>query len=247
MNIKGKKYFSIIIFFITLTSVGNDAAAQRHHKSRQIIKAYPAIGFTTSQMRGDELRGFKKWGLDAGVGAMISLVDDDMWQLSVEADFAQRGAFNNTGDPYSLTGFTLNYVDIPLSFHFTDPYGGMTFGIGLNYSRLVQEPHGEIDHPSYFIPDTSDMTFLKNDIAFLIDFRLPIWQGLMMDIRFQHSIFPIKKAWQFTEISNNYEGGSKTWANNVYNSSLSFRLIYVFGDQPKHNKYNKKKKYKKRR
>lgn len=237
-----------ILLSIVFLATSSEALGQRRRHSRdQIIKAYPAIGFTTSQMRGDELRGFKKWGMDAGVGAMVSLADKDRWQMSLEANFAQRGAYNATGDPYSLTGFTLNYVDIPIGVHFTDPYGGLCIGVGLNYSRLVQEPHGEIEHPSWFIPDTSDMSFLKNDIAFMLDFRIPIWRGLKLDIRFQHSILPIKKSWGFTEISNMYDEGRKSWKNDVYNSSMSFRLIYIFGEQQSYNKYNNKKKHSKKR
>ena len=229
----------VLILLICALLVSTTTYAQ-HHRDRQVIRAYPSLGATASQMRGDELRGFKKWGFNAGVGAVVSLDSRDMFHLSVEANYSQRGSFNNTNDPYSIYQFTLNYVEIPLTFHFTDPFGGMTFGVGLIYGRLVQQPHGIIRYsPDYFVPDTSNMTFLRNDLSAAIDFRFHIWKGLMMNIRWQHSLLPVKRSWSFTEYNPTMLGGQTTWSNKVYNSSITMRLIYVFGEPAK--KYNAKK------
>ncbi|MBP5326525.1 MAG: hypothetical protein J6Y98_01260 [Bacteroidales bacterium] len=231
-----------ILFFSSLflvTSIDNLQAQRRRHSRDQIIKAYPSIGITSSQIRGDELKGFKKWGFTAGVGALVNLTDNEMWQMSLEADFSERGAFNNTGDPYSLINFTLHYVDIPLTFHFTDPWGGLKIGAGLVYSRLVQQPHGSIRYsPSYFVPDTSDMSFLHNDLCAAIDLRFPIWKGLTFNIRYQHSLFPVKRDWWFTEHLSAVEGDVSRWSNNCYNSSVMVRLQYVFGEDSGHKKNN---------
>lgn len=235
----------VALFLTAILLPFADLQAQRRHK--QVFRAYPVVGATASQIRGDELRGFKKWGVTAGVGTILSLDDKDRWDLSIEADFSQRGAFNNTIDPYSLFDFTLDYVDIPVAVHFTDPWGGITIGAGLTYSRLVQQPHGEIRYtPTYFVPDTSDMSFLKNDFAAVLDLRFPIWKGLTFNVRFQHSILPVKKSWTFTEYNPLFSGGSDSWSNALYNSSVSVRILYVFGEQKHYNKYNKKKRYKRR-
>lgn len=206
--------------------------AQRHKKDRQVIHAYPAVGLTLSQIRGDELRGFKKAGVTAGVGALIKL-DEKRWDLSIEALYSERGAQNRTNVPYSLINFKLQYVDIPVMVHFTDPYGGMTFGLGLSYSRLVQDPHGEIYYKAYassdcIVPDSSDFSFLHNDLALAIDFRFPVWKKLYLNVRYQHSIIPIKRQWQFTQYLNNDLTQTNTWTNDLYNSSLMFRLLYYF-------------------
>lgn len=242
---------NLVFIFVFVFVLSPDLQAQRRRNSRQLFRVYPSVGATASQIRGDELRGFKKWGVTAGVGAIMSISDDNTWDASIEANFSQRGAYNNTNDPYSLIGFTLNYVDIPLTIHFTDPWGGITIGAGLNYSRLVQQPHGSIYYsPDYFIPDTGDMSFLKNDFAFALDMRFPIWRGLTFNLRFQHSLLPIKKNWGFTEYPTVGPGVNK-WTNNLYNSSVSVRLLYVFGDDnSRYNKYNRKspnKNHKKRR
>lgn len=235
------------IFFLTLLLLLTTATTQaQRRQNSQVIRAYPVLGATASQIRGDELRGFRKWGFTAGVGAIVDLTSNGQWQMSMEADFSQRGAFNNTHDPYSIFNFTMNYVDIPLSVHFTDPYGGMTFGLGLVYGRLVQQPHGLIIYqPGYFEPDTSDMRFLKNDLSAAFDVRFPIWRGLTLNIRYQLSLFPIKRNWSFTGQHHVGEREITTWQNNLYNSSLSLRLLYVFGDDRYYKKYNKVSKKKK--
>ncbi len=223
-----------VLFILALLLVlPTSADAQRRHSkkrgSSQVITAYPAVGLTLSQIRGDELRGFKKAGFSAGVGALVNLSDNERWKLSMEAAYSQRGAHNNTTDPYALQHFTLNYVDIPVSVHFNDPFGGMTFGLGLTYSRLVQQPHGSIYYrPNVFVPDTSDFTFLKNDLCAAIDFRFPLWRNLYLNVRYQHSLFAIKKEMHFTEYIN-AAGDYDTWTNDLYNSSLTIRLIYLLG------------------
>ncbi len=232
----------IIILALLIVSIcAPDNIQAQRRRNRQVFRAYPVFGATASQIRGDELKGFDKWGFSAGVGTMLALTNDRLWNLSLEADFSQRGAFNNTNDPYSLIDFTMNYVDIPVTLHFTDPYGGMTFGVGLIYSRLVKQPNGLMLYNSnYFVPDTSDMSFLKNDFSVALDVRFAIWRGLTLNLRYQHSILPVKKNWQFTEHLSAVEGDVSTWSNNCYNSSVTMRVMYVFGDN-NHRKYAHKK------
>lgn len=197
----------------------------------QRIHAYVAGGATVSQVEGDELKGFKKWGGTGGVGAMVKLTEDNRWKMSVEVDFAQRGFKNKTRNPYNIDA-TLNYIDIPVAFHFHDNHGGITVGAGFLYGRLVKQPHGEVDHISTFIPDSTDMAFLKNDFAALLDLRFTAWRGLQLNLRFQYSIIPIKKDWKFTEYENEAQirdDKPNVWYNNCRNISITARLIWEFG------------------
>ncbi len=228
-----------------LLTVASSAWAQ-YRRSSPVFHAYPFVGFTVSQMEGDELKGFKHWGFTGGVGALLDLSDNGRWALSVETGFTQRGireASRTATTLYNITGMNLNYVDIPLLVHYTDPYGGMTFGLGLCYSRLVQQPHGTISYnPNFFMPDTSDLTFLRNDISAVASFRFTLWQNLKLDCRLQYSLLPVKKDWQFTEhITSTH---TETYINDCYNFSISTRLIWVLGDD---QSYSKSKKRKRRR
>ena len=193
----------------------------------QRIKAYVSAGAVTSQIEGDELKGFSHWGFTGGVGALAQLDDNDRWSLAVEVDYTGRGVYNNKNSSDNLYNIdlTLHYVDIPATLFFKDPYGGIQIGAGIVYSRLVQQPHGIIKYnPDFFIPDTTDMTFLKNDLAAAVELRFSLWKNLKLSVRYQYSIIPVKKDWLFTE-------GDKSWTNDCYNSSAMLRLEWQFGDE----------------
>ncbi len=119
----------------------------------------------------------------------------------------------------------------------------MTFGLGLVYGRLVQQPHGLLIYqPGYFEPDTSDMSFLKNDLSAALDVRFAVWRGLTLNFRYQMSLLPVKRDWHFTGLQNEGDREISTWQNNLYNSSLSLRVLYVFGDDNSKSLRNKNKK-----
>lgn len=243
-----RKTTRILLTYITINLLLMLAGQQPLFNSAQAqrINAYVTAGGITSQIEGDELKGFSHWGFTGGVGAVAALDDNDRWSLAVEAGYSGRGVYNNNHNvqnPYNIN-VTLHYVDIPLTVFFKDPYGGLRIGVGMVYSRLVQQPHGTIRYnPDYFIPDTTDMSFLKNDLAPAIEVKFTIWSHLQMSIRYQYSLLPVKKDWKFTE-------GEKDWTNNCYNSAASFRLIWQFGDEDRksrHKSHYKPRQKKKRK
>lgn len=201
----------------------------------QRIHAFVSSGVSVSQIEGDELKGYRHYGYTGGVGALAAISSNYRWGISVEALFTQRGAYDNSGDPYSLQ-LTTNYVDIPLLLHYQDPYGGMLIGAGLVYGRLVQQPRGKIIYnPNNMIPDTSDMTFLRNDLSAAVDARFSVWKGLQLNIRWQYSLIPVKREWNFYQYdgvtstpSGDVVAQWKTLTNNCYNNTISVRLIYQF-------------------
>ncbi len=209
--------------------LGWSGATQAQH-----IHAFVTSGVTLSQIEGDELKGFRQGGFTGGVGALTAISSNNRWGVSLEALFTQRGVYNNSHDPQNLYNIKmhLNYVDIPLLFHYQDPYGGMLFGLGLNYGRLVQQPHGLIKYnPNYFIPDTTDMSFSKHDLAVVADMRFTVWRGLQLNLRWQYSLLAVKEDWNFFTYSGVNADGSPRYnkhSSDCYNHSLAVRLIWQF-------------------
>ena len=201
-----------------LSFLSFEAKAQRIH-------GFVSSGITFSQIEGDELKGFRKYGYTGGVGALTSISHNGRWGLSVEAMFSQRGAYDQSGDPYAMT-MTLNYVDIPLLLHYQDPYGGMLLGAGVTYGRLVAQPNGVIlFNPNSMVPDTSNMKFQSNDVCATVDARFTVWKGLQLNLRWQYSVLPVKRDWHFAIFR---QGRWISHNNDCYNNSISLRLIYQF-------------------
>jgi hypothetical protein len=208
-----------LLFFLLVATLSLQA--------QQRIQAYLNAGTTLSQVEGDELKGFSHLGFTGGVGAWIHLDDRDRWALAVETDYNCRGIANHksSSENYYNIQLDLHYVDIPVTLFFHDPYGGLQIGLGMVYSRLVAQPHGTVFfNPNFFIPDSSDMKFLKDDLAPAIEMRFTVWQNLKLSVRYQRSIIAIKKGWTF-------KMGDETWSNDCYNSSVSIRLAWQFGEE----------------
>lgn len=202
------------------------------------IQTYVDAGGVFSQVEGDELKGFNHIGFNGGVGAIVHLGDRHRWAMTLETNYNCRGIYNkkNSSDNYYNINLDLHYVDIPLTLLFRDPYGGLEVGLGMAYSRLLAQPHGIVSfNPRFFIPDSSNMAFLKNDLAAAAEIRFTIWENLKMSIRYQRSVIPIKKEWTF-------HMADRTWSNDCFNSSVTLRLLWQFGEEEKtHHKYRKRR------
>lgn len=226
-----KKY----LFILVLLALSANVQAQR-------IKAYVAGGFTASQIEGDELYGFDKWGGMFGVGAMAPLMPNNRMKFGVEADYALRGAKNVSGNPYNIN-IPLRYVDIPVTIYYNDPKAGFAFGGGLTYGRLVQQPHDSIAFGPAFVPDTNNLHFLTNDFLFHMELRFQVWEWFFFSVRYQRSIMPVNRM-TFAE-----EAGLVTnvYTNDCFNSSVQCRLLFQFGDPRESSKGYRGKKHHHRR
>lgn len=236
-----KRFLTILI--LLLVGLGS-VRAQRIH-------AYVNGGLVGAQVEGDELKGFNHWALTGGVGAIANLDDNDTWNLSLEADYSCRGIYEgtrSTGTPYNIK-LDLHYVDIPLTLFYHDPIGGLRIGLGMTYGRLVSQPHGIVRYnPDLIIVDSTDMSFLKNDLSPTIEFRFALWKGLQFSARYQFSVIKVKENWHFKAAPDFFKDKKTDHYNDCYNQSLQFRLLWQFGDSDSrngshHKSYKKKRRY----
>ena len=108
-------YFSKCFAFIILIGmVSKPVHAQR-------FKASGIIGINLSQIDGDDLYGFSKLGLTAGV--KLSYPVKDIMDINLEMLYSQRGSTSGFGfgsDPDIFTD--LKYIDLPITFSIKDWY-----------------------------------------------------------------------------------------------------------------------------
>ncbi|MDD5508213.1 MAG: hypothetical protein PHD25_07755, partial [Bacteroidales bacterium] len=68
----------------------------------QFIKGAVIGGVNLSQVDGDEVYGFKKFGANVGAAAIIPFTDH--WEVSIETIFSKKGSHQRPQREDSLTG-----------------------------------------------------------------------------------------------------------------------------------------------
>ncbi len=115
----------------------------------------------------------------------------------------------------------LNYVEIPVLVHFSDK-GGITFGAGFSYSRLVGSK--EIEHGKDTISYANEFPFKDDDFSVIADIRFRVWKRLQGNLRYSYSLGSIRER-TFTNILGN------SWTREQFNNTITFRVIYVFNEK----------------
>ncbi|MFZ4399255.1 MAG: porin family protein [Bacteroidales bacterium] len=209
---------SIFISIIIVFSFTHKAEAQR-------VKGELIFGMNATQIDGDEIFGFHKYGLNMGVGAIFPF--NKHWSISVETIFNQKGSYRKESIeidtlPTPYYNIRLNYLDVPVMVHYEDK-GGFTFGAGFSWGRTVGIE--ETEHGRIIETTTLAGPYKRDDINVLADIRIKIWKKLKFNFRYAYSVLPIR-----TRVYNNSAGAS--WERTQYNSLLTFRLIYIFNEAP---------------
>lgn len=223
MNYRLIRFFAIG-FFLVATGFTSNA---------QIFKGMVMVGANFAQMNGDQVYGFNKVGLNAGAGVMAPLNKSRNFLMSMELLYSELGA-RESQDPFQYNT-RLQYVSIPVMAHYEDRRGGLTFGAGLQYSRLFQInedwglPEPSIDYMDRPVFPVND--FKRDDISFILDFRFRVWEKFKLNFRYQYSIVPIRKDIAY---NNSFSPGDIdyfTWKRDFYNSVISLRVIYIINER----------------
>ncbi len=226
-----KRFFHITLFVIvTVMPFGLHA---------QIIKGEALLGMNLTQVDGDEVYGFNKFGLNVGGGVLIPFDKKGRWDVNMELIYTQKGSRQrpqyNAVDSLGniLTGeykLKLNYVEIPVTVMFTDRER-VSFGAGFSYGRLIgvkEWEHGNLVETTTL----NSRTYSKNDISILADFRIRLWKALKLNFRYQYTILKIRTR----EFENRATGD--TWIRDQYNNVITLRLIYVFNEEKSKENFN---------
>ena len=191
----------------------------------QFIKGVIIGGFNTTQVDGDEVFGFKKWGFNAGVGAIIPF--NKKWSISLENIYTENGAYQSRQFMDSLEdgsyNLKLNYVEVPIMIHYTDKER-ITIGAGFSYAALVKVDEWEHGHKTEASLDSE--TYSNGDFRMHIDLRFRIWKQIHGNVRYTYSITKIRHR----EYDPN-PGFTDPWERNQFNNILSFRLVWIFNEK----------------
>jgi hypothetical protein len=201
----------------------------------QSIQGGLIAGFNMSQVDGDEVYGFHKYGLNVGAMAIVPIKKN--FSFSLETLYNQKGSFEPRHSTDSINGsykLILNYLEAPVMFNYTDK-DIITAGVGFSWGRLVQ--FAEWEQGTKINWNTKFGPYIDSDIDALFDVRFRVAKGLKIDLRYSYSLASLR--------TRTYKTGV---TRHQFNNFISLRLIYVFGEKDnkvrKDEKDNKNKKKK---
>lgn len=208
---------SIAALVILITSMGFPAFGQ-------IIKGVAIAGFNTTQVDGDEVFGFHKYGWNVGASAIIPL--SKKWMVGLENIYNQKGSLQRVQFTDSIKNgayrLNLDYVEVPVLVFFEDKET-MTFGTGLSWGRLINVK--EYENGNRVETTTLKGPYSRNDWNFLVDVRFRVYKRIKFNFRYAYSIARIRER----HYSNFYLG---EWDRKQYNNMLTFRLLYYINEVP---------------
>ncbi len=188
-------------------------------------------GFNLSQIDGDEVYGFKKFGANVGLGAIVPLGKN--FQFSIETLFSQRGAkqkdqyYDSVSPDTIYTGaykVNLDYLEIPFLVMYNDK-DIISAGAGFSYGRLVKV--NEYEHGKKV--ETTTLTtgpYSRNDFSILADVRFRVYKQIKINLRYSYSLASIRTR-DFYDVNGKY-----FTTRDQFNNVISLRLIYMFNEEP---------------
>lgn len=211
-----KFYFCLFLF---LFGSAYSALAQEQRFEGSVI-----LGLNAAQINGDDLYGYDKLGLRAGLNVAARLGKKSTLGLGIL--YSQRGSSSTLTPDNSLPRrlVHLNYVEMPVLFSFSDWYEDdgdfyhLAFRGGLSYSRLINS------RVEFFPPfDTEQKNFAKNDLSFSLGVTYYINPHWGFSAFYTRSIFLL-----YNRDKHLNENGAPVYASSMLGFFLSFQTEYRF-------------------
>ena len=125
------------------------------------FKAGVVVGMNAAQVDGDDIAGFNRIGLNAGVRA--AAVFHEKMQMSMELLYSQKGSRGRVHPdfPQTFVNIRLDYAEVPIMFNYID--WRIHFSAGFSYARLlnVLDEKGGIERipPDFYRKDDISILF----------------------------------------------------------------------------------------
>jgi len=158
--------------------------------SQQGFRGSAVIGFTASQLDGDNLVGYKKLGVTSGVKVAYNLAEKLSGNLEIL--YTQRGSSEKLfkrSDELELT--ELNYFELPIYLSYADwfikedSYFKMHGHLGFSYAALVSSK----GNSELYTFDE----FSKNDFSYLIGATYKFTMNWALTIRYTRALNKLLK------------------------------------------------------
>lgn len=202
----------------------------------QIIKGEAIVGYNLSKIEGDRVNNgmlrFNKIGLNLGLGVLIPIYKN--FDVNLEVLYTQKGAYRRygTSPDSALPNYQtkLNYAEIPLLIQYTDK-DRITVGTGVAYSRLVDVKW--VVNGRTLTNNVNDDYFARDNLDWLLDFRIRLWQQLKLNVRYSYGLTSI---WSGPDDALLETQAGELQSSDQRSSMITFRLVWIFNEtQSKRN------------
>lgn len=133
-------------FSLLLLCAGMAVSLAAQNAPERRFEASVVAGPTITQIDGDNLRGFRRWGGQGGL--QVNYVFNDRWRAGIELLFSQHGSQRRDIDDRNsadtdIEKVNINMVQAPLLVHFRDWKVGLT--AGGSYGNIINYEVIEVD------------------------------------------------------------------------------------------------------
>ena len=247
-----KRYYIILTMCALFLSFNKDMKAQ-------IVKSEAFFGLNLSQVDADGTIGYKRFGLHGGLGAIVPIYSQGLFDIdfTLEVAFNQRGShdaevcylYDSSGDGsldnyrYGSYDLYMNYLEVPFLFYFSDRQL-YSLGLGASYGRMIGLREYEGGEKTNITLDTGyeNGGYKIDDWCILAEGKIRLHERWKLGIRFQYSIFDIRKRYDLKTVMDNLELNYNTPPEIIdelspsmrpyqRNKSISIRAIYVINEE----------------
>lgn len=193
-----KRIIGILIFSLLIFNV----LAQKPSKSEGNIKGGVRFGLVGSQISGDDLGGYHKLGVYAGLFANIPISESGKWKFQMELNYIMKGSNSNISprddgslpDSYTLT---MLYTETPFMFQYNFGYYKNAKGkmydffleMGPTINFLFYQKEMDKYGPIY---RSSDQLFNIFDIGVILGLSCKFADKYTVSARWGSSIYPVR-------------------------------------------------------
>jgi hypothetical protein len=177
------------------------------------------LGFSTSQVGGDDLGGFNKAGLL--VGAFVNKSISELLSGQMEMTYIHKGSNNpNMNDSehkdYGQEDISSSYIEVPLLLQYQQNSKLIIEG-GVQLAYLINGYYNDLNGK---IPIYSVDPFIKYDFGLLLGIDYRYSEHISLNTRLSNSILPIGA--EDYDVVDSYNSSRK----GKYNSVLRFAIHY---------------------
>lgn len=140
----------------------------------------------TSQLSGDSYRGYKKFGIEVGAGALFPLKTEGHF-IGVGLNYIEKGARDRKDEErgdFNDYRLNMNYIEAPFTYHL--PLWGVYIEGGLSFAYRIK-----FEQTNNNLPASAPPNLRRMELGLVAGVNLEITDNLIFSLRLLNSLTPV--------------------------------------------------------